>query len=457
MALDKLVDSTQLDSDLGTVADGIRYASGGSEQLSFPSGMAAAARALKPSGTKQIITNGTHNVAGFASAQVNVPTPAPTGTKQISITENGTTTEDVAAYANAEITVNVSGDQPVMHGYWTRPSNWPNYESLHMENDPTNCCVYLTYDTRPNKSGILSVGLVIYTAPAGTIARIGRIENGEFTPIRTLTRSTSSPNFLETFFPSDDDYVAVELNLNNVSSGRITFQTDRGVIDSCVEVYGRPGNVAFMDYNTAYYGSFGPFIQSVTLLDYETATSPSISSFYSYAKSLQYINLSDFVLTRQSMDYSSFARLPQIESLVFPESVPDATNISSAFSGAVNLLTLDLSMIDVSSVTNFANAFYMCVLLNVLNISGWDMQSATNTTNMFTSCSRLTSLVTNGTKIYTSFSVSPTSLDHDSLVGLLNALQPVTATQTITLGATLQAKLTNAEIAIATEKGWTVA
>lgn len=33
----------------------------------------------------------------------------PTGTKQISITANGTTTEDVAAYANAEITVDVQG------------------------------------------------------------------------------------------------------------------------------------------------------------------------------------------------------------------------------------------------------------------------------------------------------------------------------------------------------------
>jgi hypothetical protein len=31
----------------------------------------------------------------------------PTGTKQISITQNGTTTEDVTQYANAEITVNV--------------------------------------------------------------------------------------------------------------------------------------------------------------------------------------------------------------------------------------------------------------------------------------------------------------------------------------------------------------
>lgn len=33
----------------------------------------------------------------------------PTGTKQISITQNGTTTEDVTNYADAEITVNVSG------------------------------------------------------------------------------------------------------------------------------------------------------------------------------------------------------------------------------------------------------------------------------------------------------------------------------------------------------------
>ena len=40
---------------------------------------------------------------------VEVAVPQPTGTKQISITQNGTTTENVAEYASAEITVNVSG------------------------------------------------------------------------------------------------------------------------------------------------------------------------------------------------------------------------------------------------------------------------------------------------------------------------------------------------------------
>lgn len=63
-------------------------------------------------GTKTITANGIYNASsdsldGYSS--VTVATPSATGTKQISITANGTTTEDVAAYANAEITVNVSG------------------------------------------------------------------------------------------------------------------------------------------------------------------------------------------------------------------------------------------------------------------------------------------------------------------------------------------------------------
>lgn len=84
MAVDKLVDSTQLDADLTSVANAIRTKGGTSAQLAFPAGFVSAVQAI-PTGT------------------------TPTGTKQISITANGTTTEDVAAYANAEITVDVQG------------------------------------------------------------------------------------------------------------------------------------------------------------------------------------------------------------------------------------------------------------------------------------------------------------------------------------------------------------
>ena len=61
---------------------------------------------VTPTGTINITQNGTVDVTNYASASVAVPNPS-TGTKQISITQNGTTTENVTDYASAEIAVNV--------------------------------------------------------------------------------------------------------------------------------------------------------------------------------------------------------------------------------------------------------------------------------------------------------------------------------------------------------------
>ena len=48
-------------------------------------------------------------------------------------------------------------------------------------------------------------------------------------------------------------------------------------------------------------------------------------------------------------------------------------------------------------------------------------------------------------------------LTHDSLMVVINGLQTVTTTQTLTLGTKNLAKLTEADKKIATDKGWTLA
>lgn len=79
-----------------------------------------------PSGNLKITENGQYDITEKASVTVDVPAPVPTGTKQILISENGTTIEDVAGYANAEISVDV----PTEKDYEVLPTEYQRVEYI---------------------------------------------------------------------------------------------------------------------------------------------------------------------------------------------------------------------------------------------------------------------------------------------------------------------------------------
>ena len=126
--------------------------------------------------------------------------------------------------------------------------------------------------------------------------------------------------------------------------------------------------------------------------------------------------------------------------------------MSYMFQNCYSLQTLDVSGFNTSSVTNMSNMFQNCYSLQTLK-AGWTYSSTSNTF-----VPNLVNLV-DYWPIVMSVNQSYNGalmLTRASLLRIIDSL-PVSSGKTLTLGQTNENKLTAAEIAVATQKGWTVA
>lgn len=182
---------------------------------------------------------------------------------------------------------------------------------------------------------------------------------------------------------------------------------------------------------------------------------------------------SDLKITNASYLFNDSARLEILDELI--PMLDGVTNTSYMFQMANNLTTLDLTKLDMSNVTNMSYMFYLCRNLTDLDLSNIDVSKANIISYMFYSCTNLTNLkffknlgkgytrTMNNTGDYKLDLSTSTKLTHDSLMSVINNLYDLNITyggtlyrQQLVLGSTNKAKLTDDEIAIATNKGWTV-
>ena len=158
---------------------------------------------------------------------------------------------------------------------------------------------------------------------------------------------------------------------------------------------------------------------------------------------------------------SSLTTIPQLDT-------SKVTNMNSMFSNCRSLTTIP--QLDISKVTNMYGMFYNCSSLTT--IPQLDTSKVTNIQQMFNYNSKLTDmgglknlgmayLTTQSANYYQyTLNLSFSPLTHDSLMNVINNLYDIASkgckTQSLILGSTNIAKLTSDEIAIATNKGFSV-
>lgn len=321
-------------------------------------------------------------------------------------------------------------------GEWVRPEGWPDLDSIDLTGFDG---VYLTYDLSKTE-GYGWIGLYATTADrtSWTVER-GHLEAGQFVADRT-EQVANNGYFRE---PLDDTYGTIQL-WRVSASGHITelkfvpltannSSNMNNNLQPCVERVGR------LPYAGNFSSAIGTkqtdrccgtrWMQHDKLLDVSSVT--NLSGAWQNCYNLQSLNLSGW-------------------------DVSDVTTLSSTWAYCYNLQSLNLSGWDTSSVTNMGGTWAHCYGLQSLNLSGWDVSSVTNMAYAWQNCHSLVDYLPPVIAINHSYS-DAVELSIASLLRIIDSLPVVTGTRTLTLGQTNKLKLTAEQIAVATQKGWTVA
>lgn len=194
-----------------------------------------------------------------------------------------------------------------------------------------------------------------------------------------------------------------------------------------------------------------------------SVTSSGNTSIKNYIKTIPLIDTSNTTnMNSMFNDCIELRAIPQLNTSA-------VTNMNSMFYNCGYLTTIP--QLDTSNVTSMDYMFYRCK--NLISIPQLDLSKVTEVSQMFYSCFALTTLggfqnlgmaysanISANYSYYTLVLSVCTKLTHDSLMNVINGLYDIKTKgcnpQQLILGSVNLAKLTAEEIAIATNKGWTV-
>ena len=133
--------------------------------------------------------------------------------------------------------------------------------------------------------------------------------------------------------------------------------------------------------------------------------------------------------------------------------IGDSQFMFASFQGT-KILVAEGKNVNIMNTLYYPYTFEGCP--NLVEIGTIDLSRCTYISNMFINCSKLKSI--HCTHFKASFIISySTAFEESDLVEIISNLDAVTTAQTLTMGTTNLAKLTDAEKKVATDKGWVLA
>ena len=224
-------------------------------------------------------------------------------------------------------------------------------------------------------------------------------------------------------------------------------------------------------YQFFYYSKF----EELQFSNFNTQNVVNMDSMFNGCNKLKTLDLSSFGTSKVTNMESMFSSCSSLTSLNLSSfNTLNVTKMSRMFSGCSSLISLDLSSFNPSNANSMISMFENCQKLADLDLSNFNTSKVTELTQMFYSCFELINIngclqnlgqayETTRAANYGKYSLglyASTKLTHDSLINIINGLYDIATkgcnTQSLNIGSTNVAKLTAEEIAIATNKGWTV-
>lgn len=201
--------------------------------------------------------------------------------------------------------------------------------------------------------------------------------------------------------------------------------------------------------------SFGDFLHT-------DSSSVSISHMFDECNVIENVDISSLGEKRVTGIGSAFYNCKVLKNINFGNIILAAEDYSNVFYGCKALKSIDLSMIDHTYVqtSKINSMFEECNKLVSLDLSNLNTVNLYSQNNAFWRCTSLTDIVfeencfSNSTFWLLELVSCPIS--HDSIITLFNRLATRDNSPSLKLSTITKGYLTEAEIAIATGKGWVV-